>query len=83
MKPELVQKLREVAMELEREPEEKQIRFPGWDFEFARPKVIKASHAIRDAAVAILNTTDFDSSMKVPVYKVAALIHYIADINEE
>jgi predicted ATPase len=57
--------------------------FPGWDFENVTPEDVKRAHSIRDAAVAIVNTTNYDDSVVVPVASVANLVRFIGDMLED
>lgn len=75
----LWEEMRAVATELD-SLGNKQVCFPGWDFEHGSPDLI---HAIRNAAFAVLNNTDYDSSIKVSCSELGSLVRYIADMLEE
>ena len=76
---ELWSELRAVASKV-RSGGKKAVRFPGWDFENSTPEL---AHSIRNAAVAVLNNTDYDSSIFTTYEDLANLITYIADMLEE
>jgi hypothetical protein len=57
--------------------------FPGWDFENVDKATAGRYHAIRDAAFAILNHTNYDHGVGATVESVSFLVRFIGDMLEE